>query len=128
MSISAKNKWANLFTILVIFFTAFQGVIPAMPIKDANTLTIISAITLFLVSGLTTWKQFLSNEIDNAAIKPTLIVAIVATLAGVNDVFNIVSIGEIANQWVRFGITLLTMFLNVVSKILYPTNHTNSTI
>ena len=128
MSISAKNKWANVFTILVVFFTAFQGVIPTMPISNATALTIISAVTMFMVTGLTTWKQFLSNEIDNAAMKPTLVLALVATFGALNDMFTIVDIGAVASQWLRFVITLITMFLNVVSKMLYPTNNTNSTI
>ena len=128
MTISAKNKWANVFTILVVFFTAFQGVIPTMPISNATTITIISAVTMFMVSGLTTWKQFLSNEIHNAAMKPTLVLALVATFGALNDMFTIVDIGAVANQWLRFVITLITMFLNVVSKMLYPTNNTNSTI
>ena len=41
---------------------------------------------------------------------------------------SIVDIGAVASQWLRFVITLVTMFLNVVSKMLYPTNNTNSTI
>lgn len=128
MSTKAKNKWANLFTILVVFFTAFQGVIPAMPINNIATVTIISAVTMFLVSGLTTWKQYISNEIENAALKPTLILAILATLGALNDVFDVVHLSDVLGQWVRFGITLLTMFLNVVSKILWPTENTKSTI
>lgn len=83
---------------------------------------------MFLVSGLTTWKQFLSNEIDNAALKPTIIVAIIATIGGLNELFNVVHFSAVADQWVRFTITLITMFLNVASKILWPTTETKTTI
>ena len=44
------------------------------------------------------------------------------------DANQSIDIGAVASQWLRFVITLITMFLNVVSKMLYPTNNTNSTI
>lgn len=128
MSTSTRSKITTLFTLLVVFLTAFQGLIPTLPISNVSVIATISAITMFLVSGLTTWKQFLSNEIDNAALKPTIIVAIIATIGGLNELFNVVHFSAIADQWVRFTITLITMFLNVASKILWPTTETKTTI
>lgn len=128
MSTSTRSKITTLFTLLVVFLTAFQGLIPTLPISNVSVIAAISAITMFLVSGLTTWKQFLSNEIDNAALKPTIIVAIIATIGGLNELFNVVHFSAVADQWVRFTITLITMFLNVASKILWPTTETKTTI
>lgn len=128
MSTSTRSKITTLFTLLVVFLTAFQGLIPTLPISNVSVIATISAITMFLVSGLTTWKQFLSNEIDNAALKPTIIVAIIATIGGLNELFNVVHFSAVADQWVRFTITLITMFLNVASKILWPTTETKTTI
>ena len=128
MSTSTRSKITTLFTLLVVLLTAFQGLIPTLPISNVSVIATISAITMFLVSGITTWKQFLSNEIDNAALKPTIIVAIIATIGGLNELFNVVHFSAVADQWVRFAITLITMFLNVASKILWPTTETKTTI
>lgn len=125
---SKKSKITNIFTLLVLLGTAFQGLIPTIPLSNATTLTILSAITLFLVSGLTAWKQALSVEIRNHSLKPTIIVAIVATLGGLNDLFNVIPLSETANQWIRFVITLITLFLNLASKVLWPTAETKSTL
>jgi len=127
MSNASKSKVTTLFTLLVVFLTAFQGLIPTIPTNDAAVLSVVSAVTMFLVSGLTAWKQFLSNEIDNKAVNPTILVAILATVGGLNELFDVVHISALADQWVRFGITLITMFLNVASKILWPTAETKST-
>jgi len=126
MSNTAKSKITTLFTLLVIFLTAFQGLIPTIPAASNSALAITSAVTMFVVSSLTIWKQYLSNEIDNKAAKPTIIVAIIATIGGANDLFDVVHFSHLADQWIRFFITLVTMFLNVASKILWPTNETKS--
>lgn len=125
MSNQNKAKLSNVFTVLVILFTTFQGLIPALPIPDV---TLISAITMFAVTALTAWKQFVSIEIDDAALYPTLIIALIATLGGLNDLFGVIHFGETASQWIRFGITFLIMFLNVISKLLWPTEETKSKI
>lgn len=128
MSISTRSKLAGLFTLLVVLLTTFQGLIPAMPIGNPTVLTTVSAFTMFFVSALTVWKQFLSNEIDNKAMWPTLIVAIVATVGLLNDILNVVHLSGAVGQWVRFGITAVTMMLNMASKILWPTDETVSKI
>lgn len=120
MSTSSKNQLANVFTLLVLVLTTFQGLIPTMPITNQASITLISAVTMFLVTGLTAWKQYLSGGIDNAAMTPTLIVALVATLGGLNDLFTVVPLAATTAQWIRFGVTLLTMFLNLLSKVLWP--------
>jgi len=125
---SKKSKITNIFTLLVLLFTAFQGLIPTIPLSNETTLTILSAVTLFLVSGLTAWKQALSVEISNDSLKPTIIVAIVATLGSLNDLFNVVPVSAMAGQWIRFVITLITLFLNLASKVLWPTAETKSTL
>lgn len=125
MSVSQKTKLTNVFTLLVLALTTFQGLIPAMPIQSV---TLVSGITMFLVSGLTAWKQYLSVEIDNSSLSPTLFVAILATLGGLNDLFNVVHISGSSAQWIRFGITFATAFINLASKILWPTPDTKSKV
>jgi hypothetical protein len=128
MSTSSKSKVVNIFTLLVLALTAFQGLIPTMPLSNPATLTLVSAIVMFLVSALTAWKQALSVEIDNAGIWPTLIVAIVATIGGLNDLFQVIPFGQNTSQWVRFGITFLTMIINLASKVIWPTAETKSNV
>lgn len=123
---SLKSKIVNLIMVAVIILTAFQGIIPAMPLTNANTVTLISAITMFLVSGLTIWKQYFSDEIKNAAATPTIVIAILATIGSLNELFTVVHIGEITSQWIRFALTFITMALNIASKLMYPTFNTRS--
>jgi hypothetical protein len=125
MSTQAKSKWVNIFTLVVLFLTTFQGLIPALPMGN---IPVISGVVMFAVSALTAWKQYLSVEIDNSSLWPTLVVAFIATLGGLNDLFSVVHLSENTGQWVRFGITLVTAFLNLASKILYPTNETKSSV
>lgn len=128
MSTTARKQITDLFTILVVILTTIQGLIPAMPLTNEHTITLVSAILIFLVSGITAWKQYLSSEIDTSALKPTLFIAIVATLGGLNDLFNVVPLNDVTAQWVRFGITALTAAINLASKVLFPTPATKSAI
>lgn len=128
MSNSAKSQVTNFFTIFALVLAAFQGMIPTMTWVSAGTLTLVSAIVMFLVSGTTIWKQILSNEIDSAAATPTIILAVIATLGAINELTNAVHIGAAASQWIRFGITAGTTILNLVSKIFWPTDDTKSTL
>lgn len=124
-----NSKLVNLFTLSVAILTIIQGLLPSMgAMVSATSMTIVSAILMFLVSGLTTWKQALSTEVQNKAMIPTIIVAIVATLGGLNDLFNMVPIGAVAGQWIRFIITSITAVLNIASKIFWPTDQTKSLI
>jgi hypothetical protein len=124
-----SSKIVNLFTLLVAILTIFQGLLPSMSAMiTAATMTVVSAILMFLVSALTTWKQTLSTEVDNKALIPTILVAVVATLGGLNDLFNLVPIGAVTGQWIRFIITSVTAVLNIASKIFWPTEQTKSLI
>jgi hypothetical protein len=126
MSNASRANMVNVFTALVAFFVLLQGLIPTMPITNPATIKIVSAVTMFLVSALTVWKQNLSIEIDNKSVKWTWIVAGIATLGLLNDLFDSVSIPGIWGQWIRFGITAITGFLNFISKIWWPTADTKS--
>lgn len=123
-----KTKTVNLLTLLVVIVTAFQGLIPTMPMPNVNTVTLISAIAMFLASALTIWKQTLSEEISNNSLVPTYIVAAAATLGLLNELFNVIPFKPPTDQWIRFSITAVTMVLNLASKVMYPTYETTSTI
>jgi len=114
--------------VAVLFLTAFQFIIPQMPFKDPAITTTISAFTLYLVTALTVWKQNLSKQIDDVAKWPTIIVGITASVAGMADLLGVLPFTELADQWIRFGITSIVMFLNILSKVLWPTPQTHSII
>lgn len=128
MSNKNKSRAVNILTILVVFFTAFQTAVATMPLQNPQTITILGAILMYLVTTLTIWKQKLSIEIQNKSLWPTIVIATIATLGGLNDVFNVIPIAEIYNVWIRWGITFVTMFLNILSKLLWPTEQTTSKI
>ena len=113
----SNPKLLNLFTMLVAIFTLFQGLIPSLPIPDT---TVVSAIVMFLVLALTAWRQAFSQIITNAALWPTIIIAAIATIGGLNDLFGVFSISDIAGQWIRFSITALTAVLNLLSTTFWP--------
>lgn len=123
-----NSKTINLLTALVIIVTAFQGIIPAMPLNNPTTITIISSVAMFVVSTLTVLKQYFSAEIGNKALNPTLWVAALAIIGGINELIKVLPMSELTSQWVRFGITFLTMAINLTSKLLYPTPETISKI
>lgn len=123
-----REKIAFLLTIACAFLTMFQGLIPTpmFPVQDPATVTIISAITIYAVATLTAWKQALSKEINNKALLLTFGAAIAVTLGGLNDLFPLIHFSEVFSQWLRFGITFIIMGINILSKVLYPTDKTQS--
>lgn len=125
MSTVNTKKTVTILTILALVFTTIQGMIPSMPLSDS---TAVSAIVMFIVSGTTIWKQALSKEIDNSALIPTIMLAIAATLGGVNELLKLIPFSELTGQWIRFGITAVTALLNVLSKAIWPTPQTKSII
>jgi predicted anti-sigma-YlaC factor YlaD len=124
-----KARVINWFTGLGIVLTVIQGLMPDLgKLLPSGTTVVISAILMFLASGVTVWKQALSTEIDNKALYPTIVVAIVATLGGLNQLFDLVKIADSTGQWIRFSITAVTMILNLSAKIFYPTSETKSVL
>lgn len=123
-----KSKIVNIITVFVALLTVFQGLAPDLPVSNPAQVTLISAITIFLVASLTAWKQALSVEINNKALMPTLIIAIVATMGGLNELFDVIPFSAITAQWLRFSITFVIAGLNIISKVLYPTDETKSLV
>lgn len=116
----SRSELTRLFTVLLVVFTTIQTAIPSFPIESATTKAIIGAIFMFLVVGLTAWKQYLSVEIRNSAIWPTLFIALVATLQGLNDLIDAIPFSQSTSAWIRIGISTLAMIFSLVSKSLWP--------
>lgn len=121
-----KTNAIGVITIIVLLLTTLQGLIPTIPITNETTITIFSAVILFVVNGLTLIKNYLSIEINNVANKAALILLIVAILGGLNDLFGVISFSDTVSQWLRFGLTFVIAFLNLAAKLLFPTPETKS--
>jgi len=119
MTITRSNI-TRIMTAALVFLTTFQGAIPQFfPI--ANSQAIASAVILFAVVGITAWQQYLSVEVKNSALWPTLIVAILATLGGLNNLLNVVIVSTHLNHIIGLSLTVLITALSVLSKTLWPT-------
>lgn len=117
----SRSELTRLFTLILVILTTLQAAVPGFPIDTPSTKAIVEAVFMFLVVGLTAWKQYLSVEIRNAAIFPTLAVALIAILGGLNDLIEVVPLSHVAGQWVRLGISTLATILSLISKTLWPT-------
>lgn len=116
-----KKTMLAIIAILVTILTVFQGMIPTISWVPAETLTIWGSITFIVVNILTVWKQYLSDAVaTNKAIKRTLIVALIATIAGLTDVLHWVHFPGHTGDIIRFVFTLAAMVLNLWSKQLFP--------
>jgi hypothetical protein len=121
MSAVAKNKWADILTWTISILGSFQFALTIVPGATPAFVAIGGTVIMFLVNGLTGLKQYLSAMINEGkAMTPTLFIFIIATLGGLNELFDVVPMSEIAKQWVKFIITFSLMVLNLVSKTLYP--------
>lgn len=107
--------------VFVLILTAFQGLIPTITWVPQEQLTIYGSITFVVVNILTVWKQYLSASVATGpAIKRTLIVALIATVAGLLDVTNLVHFPGHWGDIIRFIFTLIAMVLNLLSKQMFP--------
>lgn len=113
------KKAITILTVAAYILTAVQLAIPTLQLAEHSQM-IFSAAVMFLVSGVTIWKQKLSDCINNTALWPTIILAVVATLGGLNEFIKEVPINEVAGQWIRFGVTIITAALNGLSETIFP--------
>jgi hypothetical protein len=72
--------------------------------------------------AMTAWKQALSPEISNTALRLTIATAIAATIAGLGDLLNIVHISTSTAAYIKWGISIFVMIINILSKSLFPSD------
>ncbi|HRN80163.1 MAG TPA: hypothetical protein PKY29_04405 [Ferruginibacter sp.] len=113
-------KNLKLISSLVLILTALQGLIPFVPEVSGAFQVTASAIMMFLVQALTAWRQHVNSAIDVMAERFTFGMFLLATLGGLNELFNVVAIPEAAGQWIRFGITAATAIINLISPLVWP--------
>lgn len=117
----SRSELTRIFTGILVFLTTVQAVIPQTPITNPSTKALVEAVFMFLVVGFTAWKQYLSVEIRNGAIWPTIILAVIATFGGLNDLINVIPMSDVTSQWVKLSVSTLTVMLSLFSKTLWPT-------
>lgn len=118
---NSKTKLPGILLAIASFLTAFQLAIPLIPDINEATRTLISAIVILAVTSATIWRQYISKYIQDGAIKFTLAAALIATVGGINDFFNVVHFSDSLSQWIRFVITLIIMTINALSTEAFPT-------
>ncbi len=119
MNQATSLKLASFFTGIVAILTVIQPMLTTPPFGP-NFIVTASAVITFVVMALTVWKQYLSPEVSNSATRITLIAAIIATLAGGLELAGVFNVAESTAVWIRWGVSIVTMVLNIYSKGLFP--------
>jgi hypothetical protein len=116
-----KEKILN---VSIYFLTAIQLLFSyAPPPIDDGALKIISAVILFLVPGLTAWRQTISLDIKNEIRKYTWLIVALGFVGGVTDITNLIPVDNQLGQWARFVLTGACTMLNSMSKFLLPSDY-----
>ena len=123
MNEAAKLRLASIFTTIVAILTSIQGAFLTSPPFTEQFIFTASAVITYVVMALTAWKQYLSPEISDAGIKTTLAVAIIATIAGIGDLLGVFNVSSSTSQWIKWGISVVVMVLNIFSKGLFPSSY-----
>lgn len=119
MNANTKTRLANVFTALVSIFAIFQTFLTHPPFTEV-IVTVGGAILTYLILVLTTWKQYLSPEISNDGATVTVWIAVVVTLTGLADLFNIFSFSESTSVYIKLGISVIVSIINILSKQIFP--------
>lgn len=121
METTSNSRILRIISILVLMLTTFQFLIPEMPVTDTSKITIVSAVTMFLVTVLTYIKNWLSDAVAKSAQWATTIIVAIAVAGAVNEyLLPVIKFSSSTAQWIRFCITLLIALLNVLAKELFP--------
>lgn len=120
MNSSLKTRWANILTTLVAIIAIVQGGMLTNPPFTNQAVLVLGAIFTYLTLAGTAWKQYLSPEVSNTGTKVTIWIAIIATIAGLADLLPIVHFPDTVVQWIKWGISISMMIINILSKQLFP--------
>ncbi len=120
MNASTKARWSNILTSLVAVIAIIQGGMLTNPPFTDKSVFVLGAIFTYLALAGTAWKQYLSPDVSKTGQKVTIWIAIVATIAGLTDLLPAVNFPDTVAQWVKWGISITIMVINVLSKQLFP--------
>lgn len=113
-------------TIAVAVLFALQTTLPvsgldAMPGMTDAIFATISAIIMFGSQVLTAIQQYIAEGVKNKALIPTVILLVISILGWVNDLLDVVHIGNSLGLWIRWFITIINLILTAYSTAMFPT-------
>jgi hypothetical protein len=119
MNLNTKTRLANIFTALVSVLAICQTFLTHPPFSE-HLVVIGSAVLTYVIMALTTWKQYLSPEISNNGATVTIWIAVIATVTGLADLFNVFSFSETTSIYIKLAISVAVSIINILSKQLFP--------
>ena len=120
MNTAIKARWANILTAVVTVIALIQGGMLTNPPFTDQAVIILGAVFTYLTLSLTAWKQYLSPDVSNTGTKVTLGIAIAVTLTAMVELLPHVSFSDTVVQWTKWGISIVVLIINVLSKQLFP--------
>ena len=118
-NLAQRAKWTNILTAIATVVGVLQTTLTTPPFS-VSVVFIFGAVLTYSILVLTAWKQFLSNDISDTGAHVTIIIAIIATVAGLVDLIPIFKVQPLVAQWIKWGISIVVLILNVLSKTLFP--------
>ena len=119
MNLSQKSKIANILTALTTVFVIAQTFLTTPPFTP-DAIALWGAIFTYAVLVSTAWKQYLSPEVSNTAVKVTIYITIAATLTGLLSLVNIFHFSDQTSVTIKWVITSIVTLINILSKQLFP--------
>lgn len=119
MNQATRSKFVNILTALATLIGVFQTLVTSPPFNAAAVI-ILGTVLTYLMLVITTWKQYMSNDISNNGAKVTIIIAIAATLTGALNFLDVFHVSSVTVQWIKWSVSVVVLALNVLSKTIFP--------
>ena len=119
-----RNKLVKLLYRIGIGLTIIQSFLfsVGLPNVDKEITTIIIGVLGILASMVTTYYQYVSKHIPNKISYTGLTTLILATLAGLNEIFKIVPIPSGIGIYITYFLSLSTFAIQFLSNKKYVPN------
>lgn len=115
-----NEKTAYVLLAIVALLSFVQVKIPDFPGITEHGITVATTIVMFIVSSLTLIRQYLSQEIADAAMKLGWLTLIASILELAIDLTGAFNLSELLQQQIRFWIIMITGAINLLSKFMFP--------
>lgn len=119
MNLATKSKIANALTAVAAMIVAIQSCIISPPFTT-HMVFVLGAVFTYLALAVTTFKQFFASDISDNAAYLTIGIVVVSTIAGGLNLLDVFEVKPVTAQWIKWGISMLTLMLNILSKTLFP--------
>ena len=119
MNLATKSKIANALTAVAAIIVAAQSFLVSPPFSD-QLIFVLGAVLTYLTLIVTTFKQFFAADISDNGAYLTIALLIVSTFAGGLNLLDVFEVEAVTAQWIKWGISMLALILNILSKTLFP--------